>query len=197
MQIKILKTMSGADGVKRRGDIHTFDDAEAKNLIAAGIATDDLNASVKIFMRGGGQVPFTPNHGQQLANTEQPPVDIDSDAISAMKRDELNELAAQVGIEDADQLPNKDAVVAAILAKALTSATNGEPPELEEEEDGSGKGEELEHPPVDVAEISALKRPELDELAAEVGIENADQLPNKGAVIDAIVEKVGAREGDA
>lgn len=37
--------------------------------------------------------------------------------LTAMKRAELNAMAADLGIEDADKLPNKDAVIAAIDAK--------------------------------------------------------------------------------
>jgi len=43
------------------------------------------------------------------------------DNLKAMSRAELNELASEHSIEDADKLPNKDAVIAAIDA-----AINGE-----------------------------------------------------------------------
>lgn len=38
------------------------------------------------------------------------------------------------------------------------------------------------------AELKARSREELNELAAELGIEGVEELPNKGAVIDAILE---------
>lgn len=40
--------------------------------------------------------------------------DDQGDGLDKMNRDELNAAAAEAGVEDADKLPNKDAVVAAI-----------------------------------------------------------------------------------
>ena len=53
-------------------------------------------------------------------------------------------------------------------------------------------------PPEQLKELKALKRPELNALAEQMGIEDAGDLPNAGAVIDAIAtHEGGSTEGDS
>jgi hypothetical protein len=64
---------------------------------------------------------------ERPASVAEPPSDPRAELL-ALKRPELNERAAAVGIADPDQLPNKEAVADAILA-AEAAAASGEPNE--------------------------------------------------------------------
>ncbi len=42
MQLRMLSTMAGPDGVRHAGAIHEFDEATAEALVKGGFATDKL-----------------------------------------------------------------------------------------------------------------------------------------------------------
>lgn len=57
--------------------------------------------------------------------------DIKADDLTKLKRDDLNEIAAEAGVPNPDDLPNKDAVVEAIEAPNPALAPVPEPDEGE------------------------------------------------------------------
>jgi hypothetical protein len=67
--------------------------------------------------------------------------------------------------------------------------TDGNAAETATDDSGDGAGDQA-------AELSELKRPELDAKAVELGIEDPDKLPNKGAVVKAIEEKLAETATD-
>lgn len=106
----VVKRLVRGEGPAYAGDTLTLepDAKETMNLLEWGYITpvpDNYKASTK---RG--------------AVSAGPPADADSpvtlESLTALKRDELNRLAADLGIEDAGDLPNKAAVAEAILAEA-------------------------------------------------------------------------------
>jgi hypothetical protein len=58
----------------------------------------------------------------------------------------------------------------------------------------AGSGPKSEQPASEEPELSRLKRAELDKLAAGVGVEEPEKLPNKGAVIAAIRDAEAQQE---
>lgn len=77
------------------------------------------------------------------------------------------------------------------LKVELGEATNDEhkaavKAEIKRVEQELDAAEEAEDEPSDEDNLGSKTRDELNELAASLGIEDADKLPNKGAVVDAI-----------
>jgi hypothetical protein len=142
MELQLLKTMSGSDGVKRAGTVHDFDDAEAERLVDAGIAKhpddpDDPGAAAREQAEREQAKQAAEQSAREQAerdaaeNADHNPAangDEDADAgdpdpvdageLLELQRGQLNEKAAAIGIENADKLPNKQAVIDEIVAKA-------------------------------------------------------------------------------
>lgn len=104
----VVKRMVRGDGASYAGDTLTLDpnDGETMRLMEWGYITP---------------VPDNYASSSGAVGTE-PPAEADSpvtiESLTALKRDELNEMAADLGIEDAEGMPNKAVVAEAILAKA-------------------------------------------------------------------------------
>lgn len=79
--------------------------------------------SGKVVERDGPQTVLDRSSAWERVETGGQPVpQVESRSdLSKLKRGELNALAAELGIEDADKLPNAGAVVAAIEAKQAES----------------------------------------------------------------------------
>lgn len=115
-----------------------------------------------------------------------------------LSRDELNGMAADLGVENPQDLPNRGKVVDAIEAAQSARAEDGQMPapaaEVETESNGSEGDESGSDEAPEIPSKSELKeksRDDLNDLATKLGVENASNLPNKGKVVDAIEEKRG------
>jgi flagellum-specific peptidoglycan hydrolase FlgJ len=141
MELQLLKTLSGPDGVKRAGSVHDFDELEAKRFLKAGIAklpdSSDPDAAAREqaareqagadaaeqAAREQAEREAAEQAAREAADHHDDDVDGDPDPVDAaelreLKRDALNEKAAAIGIENPEKLANKQAVIDEIVAKA-------------------------------------------------------------------------------
>ncbi len=180
-----------------------------KQIMAAGY--DERNAHI-IFAReqalAHGDGANESEKAGQLAGEAwdaqplPPALDEDQDTISELKRmhrEDLEKLATEHGIKDATSYPNKGELAKAILAKvkpASSDASSGET-----SSDAPSGETSSDAPPADtsadggdlLAELMALDRSELNELAVEQGIEDAASLEHEAVAkaILAVLEAAG------
>ncbi|HVL24876.1 MAG TPA: hypothetical protein VM450_12380 [Thermomicrobiales bacterium] len=79
------------------------------------------------FVTATQRLEWTADVLEELAGIGDEPSD-DTPAMSEMRRADLNALAIEIGITDADKLPNRDAVIAAIES-AQTPPKSGDGPD--------------------------------------------------------------------
>jgi hypothetical protein len=99
------------------------------------------------------------------------------DDLEAMSRNELNALAAEAGVENPGKLPNKEAVIAAIGQKPVTTV---DLPQLQIDTDAEGNGTtQLAVPPEGMLEPTLL---------GELVLATGDTTPCEGTVTVTSVE---------
>lgn len=96
-------------------------------------------------------------------------------AYDEQSREELNATAAAKGIDDPQDFPNIPSLIEAIEEVDAKIAA---------QDDGEDGGESV--PALSDDELKGMTRPELNDAAAERGVEDAEELGNKGDVVKAI-----------
>lgn len=132
--MKTIKYLGGIHALaKGEEDIYIGQDAGEPVSLVAG---DEIDVSDEKAAQVADDFPGcfaidgkTAGSKRKAAKQQSDDSDGDGDddlagKLLAHNREELNAAAAQLGIEDADKLPNKQAVVDAIVAKKAETAEN-------------------------------------------------------------------------
>ena len=83
---------------------------------------------------GGGEFTVTDERAEQLlADVHVPVVEAPESDLIELTRADLNAKATELGVEQPERLPNKDAVLTAIANAESAAAESGEGPHSQEE----------------------------------------------------------------